>query len=161
MPLQRLRPLGVLRQFLIEILLSTLVIKLLYSREFFARGDFLNKFLHIVQSLNMAFPFEDWDQGKFSVKEYKERQHQTNIEMACSLYINHFFSLVMLVPLWYTGYKIRSRHFFLRMLIGTKPEEDESFDNINILLIVITLTMVFTCLMETFLFFYTIIRWSF
>ena len=133
--------------------LSTIVIKLIYSRKFCTRGDFLNKFLHIVQSLNMAFPFEDWDQGKFTVKEYKERHHQTNIEMAWSLSINHLFSLVMLVPLWYTGYKIRSRHFFLRMLIGTKPEEDESFDNINNLLIVITLTIVFSCLMETFLYF--------
>lgn len=133
--------------------LFILVIKLIYSRKFFTRGDFLNKILHIIQNLNMSFPFEDWDQGKFTVKEYKERHHQTNIEMAWSLLVNHFFSLVMLVPLWYTRYKIRSRHLFLRMLIGTKLEEDQSFDNINNLLIIITSTIVFSCLMETFLYF--------
>ena len=133
--------------------LSMLVVKLIYSRIFFTRGDILNKFLHVVQSLNIALPFEDWDQGKFTVKEYKERHRQTNIEMAWSLSINHLFSLVMLVPLWYTGYKVRTRHFFLRMLIGTKPEEDESFDTINNLLIIITLTLIFSCLMETFFYF--------
>ena len=65
--------------------------------------DFLNKFLHLTLSLNLPSPFEDWDQGRFSVKEYKLRHRQTNIEMAWCLFVNIFFSFVMLVPLWYTG----------------------------------------------------------
>ena len=39
------------------------------------------------------------------------------------------------------------------MLIGTKPEEDLSFENINILILVSTSLMIFSCFME-FLTFY-------
>ena len=39
------------------------------------------------------------------------------------------------------------------MLTGTKPKEDESFDNINILLITSTSLMVFSCIMEVLMYF--------
>ena len=67
------------------------------------KEDYLNKFIHLLLSLNIASPFEDWDQGKFSVNEYRQRHRQTNIEMAWSLTVNIVFSLVMMVPLWFTG----------------------------------------------------------
>ena len=51
----------------------------------------------------MALPYEDWDVGRFSVKGYKERQKRTNVEMILSMSINIIFSVVMMVPLWYTG----------------------------------------------------------
>ena len=85
--------------------LFLLITKLLTSRAFCQRGDYLNKFLHILLNLNLAFPFEDWDQGKFTVKEYKGRHRRTNIEMAWSLSVNIIFSLIKLLPLMYTGKK--------------------------------------------------------
>ena len=84
-------------------LLLTLLVKIYTSRHFYKRGQFLNKFLHLLLSLNFASPFEDWDQGNSSVKEYKERHKQTNNEMLWSLAVNAVFSLLMLVPIWYTG----------------------------------------------------------
>ena len=84
-------------------LLATLIVKIYCSKSFTQREDYLNKFLHLVQSLSLAFPFKDWDRGKMSVKEYKNSHKQTNIEMAWSFSINHAFSLFMLLPLWYTG----------------------------------------------------------
>ena len=84
-------------------LLLSLFVKKLTSEEFCTKGNFLNKFLHLLLSLNLASPFEDWDQGKFSVQDYKERHKKTNREMACSLSVNIFFSFVMLFPLWYSG----------------------------------------------------------
>ena len=39
------------------------------------------------------------------------------------------------------------------MLTGTKPKEDESFDNINILLITSTSLMTFSCIMEVLMYF--------
>ena len=63
----------------------------------------MNKFIHLLLSLNIASPFEDWDQGKFSVKEYRDRHRQTNIEMAWSISVNNIFSMVMLIPIYYTG----------------------------------------------------------
>ena len=79
------------------------IVKFIYAEKFSMKSNYLNKFLHLVQNLNIATPFEDWDQGRCSVKEYRERHRQTNIEMAWSLSVNIVYSLVMLVPLWYTG----------------------------------------------------------
>ena len=83
--------------------LTTLFVKMVTSNAFSRRENFLNKFLHLLFSLNLGYPFEDWDKGKFSISEYKDRQNQTNIEMACSLAVNIIFSLAFMVPLCYTG----------------------------------------------------------
>jgi len=52
-----------------------------------------------------------------------------------------------------SGYQIRSRHAFLKMLTGTKKEEDQSFDNINKLLIASAILMVLSCIMEVLMYF--------
>ena len=80
-----------------------LISKIFTSKAFTRKENFLYKFLHLLLSLNFASPFEDWDMGRFSVKEYRERQKLTKKEMAWSLSVNIIFSLVMMVPLWYTG----------------------------------------------------------
>ena len=51
------------------------------------------------------------------------------------------------------GYQIRSRHAFLKMLTGTKKEEDRSFDNINKPMIGSTILMVLSCVMEVLMYF--------
>ena len=83
--------------------LLILLVKVFFSTRFFQKGDYLNKFLHLLLSLNLASPFEDWDQGKFSVKEYKERHRKTSMEMAWSQSVNIAFSLIMMIPLMYSG----------------------------------------------------------
>ena len=83
--------------------ITTLIVKICTSMKFCRRENFLNKFLHLLLSLNMASPFEDWDMGRFTTSEYKERQKLTKTEMAWSLSVNIIFSLTMMVPLWYTG----------------------------------------------------------
>ena len=85
--------------------LTTLVAKLYTSRKFFARRNFFNKLIHLLMSLNVAVPFEDWDEGRFTVAEYKERHKRTNMEMIFSMAINIIFSVVMLIPVWYTGWQ--------------------------------------------------------
>ena len=84
---------------------ATLIVKICTSEKFYRRENFLNKFLHLLLSLNMAFPFEDWDMGRFTTGEYKERQKLTKTEMAWSLSVNIIFSLTMMIPVWYTGKK--------------------------------------------------------
>ena len=83
--------------------LTTLFIKIFTSNAFSRRENYLNKFLHLLFSLNIGCPFEDWDKGKFSISEYKDRQEQTNTEMSCSLAVNIIFSFAFMVPLWNTG----------------------------------------------------------
>ena len=84
-------------------ILFILLVKIYTSKAFSVKNDILNKFLHLLLCLNIAYPFEDWDQGRFSVKQYKERHIKTNIEMAWCLSVNIFSSFLMLTPLWYTG----------------------------------------------------------
>ena len=54
-------------------------------------------------SLSLARPYQDWDQEVKTIAEYKEKFRRVNIEMAVCLTINIVVSLVMLVPLCYTG----------------------------------------------------------
>ena len=82
---------------------TTFIVKIFTSKAFARRENYLNKFLHLLLSLNLASPFEDWDIGRFTIWEYKKRQKLTNTEMAWSLSVNIIFSLTMMVPLWYTG----------------------------------------------------------
>ena len=84
-------------------ILVTLLIKVYTSRKFSMKEDYLNKFIHLLLSLNIASPFEDWDQGNFSVEEYRQRHRQTNIEMTWSISVNIIFSTTMLIPIYYTG----------------------------------------------------------
>ena len=84
-------------------ILVTLLVKVYTSRKFSTRGDYMNKLIHLLLGLNIASPFEDWDQGRFTVKEFRERHRQTNIEMAWSISVNIMFSMIMLCPLYYTG----------------------------------------------------------
>ena len=52
-----------------------------------------------------------------------------------------------------SGIQIRNRHALLKMVSGTKQEEDESFSNINILLITSTSLMILSCVMEVLMYF--------
>ena len=38
-----------------------------------------------------------------SGEEFKERYKNTKLEMACSFAVNIGFSVIMLIPLWFTG----------------------------------------------------------
>jgi len=51
------------------------------------------------------------------------------------------------------GCQVISRHRFLKMLTGTRADEDESYDNIIICISVSTLLMVFTSIMEALTYF--------
>ena len=85
---------------------TTFIVKFFTSKAFSNRKGFLNRFLHLLLSLNLASPFEDWDMGRFTIEEYRERQKLTNTEMTWSLSVNIIFTLIMMVPLWYTGKSI-------------------------------------------------------
>ena len=84
-------------------LLVLVLAKLLTSTEFKSRGDYTNKILHIIENSNYATPYVDWDEGEHSTEDYRMRFSATVKEMALTLTINAISSVVMVVPLWYTG----------------------------------------------------------
>ena len=90
--------------------LLMLIVKMATSSQFRTKSNLIRKFVHIIQNLSLATPYQDWDEGSRTVPEYKRRFRRTNIEMACALSLNILVSLVMLVPLWYTG-ELRSTNY--------------------------------------------------
>ena len=86
-------------------ILAMLLVKIATSREFRTRHKLLRKFIHVIQNLSLATPYQEWDENAEvkTVPEYKERFRRTNIEMACCLTLNIVVSSVMLLPLFYTG----------------------------------------------------------
>ena len=90
--------------------LAMLITKLATSREFRTRKNLIGKLIHVIQNLSLATPYQDWDEGVHSMPEYKRRFRRTNIEMSCCLVLNIVVSLLMTVPLWYTGGSIDFHH---------------------------------------------------
>ena len=82
--------------------LAMLIVKIATSREFRTKSNLLGKFIHVIQNLSLATPYEDWDHDVKTIPQYKEKFHSVNIEMAFCLTVNIVVSLVMLVPLFYT-----------------------------------------------------------
>ena len=87
--------------------LMMLIVKISTSSKFRTRKHPLGKFIHVVQNLSLASSYKDWDENMDeevrTITKYKRRFQRTNIEMACCLTLNIVVSLVMLVPLFYTG----------------------------------------------------------
>ena len=77
--------------------------KILTSPEFRRKGHYVNKFIHVSLNVNYATPFCDWDEGNHTIKEFRARFRATCREMAATFCVNVICTLVMLVPLWYTG----------------------------------------------------------
>ena len=84
--------------------LVLLITKILTSAEFRRRGHYTNKFLHLIENINYATPYTDWDEGdSTTILEYKQRFRATVKEMAATLIVNSIITLIMMVPLWFTG----------------------------------------------------------
>ena len=83
--------------------LAMALVKYFTSEEFKTNGSTFNKLIHVIQNVNISFPYKDWDEGMFSIEEYRKRFRNTEREMFFSFLVNTAFSIVMIVPIWYTG----------------------------------------------------------
>ena len=147
--------------------------KLHTSERFRRQENWFNKLVHVYENVNVSLPFEDWSSGIHSTEEYKLRYQRGNKEMAWAFSVNISFSFLMMCPLYYTGklpikkyfsynarlfilaYNISSRHWFLKSLVGTKKEEEISYERIMTLVIsVTTMIIVFSILEVAFFFIY-------
>ena len=84
-------------------IIAITLVKYFSSAEFREDENHYNKMMHVLQCFNFPFPYVDWDEGMFSIDEYKKRFKNTEMEMALSFAVTSFFSLVMMLPIWYTG----------------------------------------------------------
>ena len=83
---------------------AIVVVKLITSAEFRQESESgFQKAVHVIMCSNIPVPFRDWDHEDVSVEEHRRRYARTKREMLSLLLTNTVFSLMLLVPLWYTG----------------------------------------------------------
>ena len=95
--------------FIILIVLSILQFmaiffaKKIISKDFREEEHKTNKVIHTLENLNFASPFMDWDDGDYSIQQFRERAGAVRSEMIWTQAINFLATIPMMVPLWYTG----------------------------------------------------------
>ena len=83
--------------------IAIFVVKRCISTDFKEEEHITNKFLHTLENLNFASPFKDWDDGDYSIQQFRERASAVRKEMIWTQAINFITTILMMVPLWYTG----------------------------------------------------------
>ena len=62
-----------------------------------------NKLVHIMENVNFATPYSDWDIGDHSIEEYEVRFCRTVKEMIATFSVNIIITIMMMLPMCYTG----------------------------------------------------------
>ena len=88
-------------------LLLTFVIKVWISKDFKEEPHKTNKLIHLIENLNFSSPFKDWADGDFTTQEFQDRAKAVNKEVIWCQAIQFISTILMLVPLWYTGKMIK------------------------------------------------------
>ena len=71
--------------------------------EKFRNADKLEKFLHVMENMNIPYPVEDFDVLNGTEREHRERFEKVNTEVLLTMVVNMTIHLMMLAPLCYTG----------------------------------------------------------
>ena len=83
--------------------IAIFAVKFCFSKDFRMECHWTNKGIHILENLNFASPFSDWDDGDYTIQEFRERARAVRKEMVGTQAVNFIATLTMLVPLWFTG----------------------------------------------------------
>ena len=83
--------------------IAIFAVKIWNSKDFREEQHKTNKCIHVLENLNFASPFRDWDDGDYTIQEFKERARAVRKEMIWTQAINFLATIIMLVPLWFTG----------------------------------------------------------
>ena len=83
--------------------IAIFAVKIWNSKDFRKECHKTNMCIHVLENLNFASPFRDWDDGDYTIQEFKERAKAVNKEMIGTQAVNFLATITMLVPLWFTG----------------------------------------------------------
>ena len=84
-------------------IIAILIVKLQTSSAFKSRRQIMKKFIHILENVNYATPFSDWEEGDHSIQEYEIRYWCTVKEMIATFTVNILVTALMMIPIFYTG----------------------------------------------------------
>lgn len=77
--------------------------KVWISNEFSQEQLKTNKIIHVLENLNLATPFKDWDDGNHTIAEFRARFKVMCKEMIATFIINFIFTLIMMIPSLFCG----------------------------------------------------------
>ena len=83
--------------------ITIFAVKIWISKDFRKECHWSNKAIHVLENLNFASPYRDWDDGDYIIQEFKERARAVRKEMIGTQAINFLATITILVPLWFTG----------------------------------------------------------
>ena len=93
---------------------SVLLVKICTVRTYVRESPF-NWFVDVLESMNVPSPFRDWDTYKGTVAEHRRRYAMVSTEMMCLYGVTLTFTMIMLIPLWWTG----KCYFFPKSILNT------------------------------------------
>ena len=125
---------------------SLIIVKLFTVPRLADRKNNLEIFIHAVENSNLACLAYDWDWEGGSVAEHKMRCRQVTKEMFLTLTTNLLWSFSLLIPVFYTGSMIMSRHSLLARTVGTLEQEEAALITAVSLMILLPV-----CILITFL----------
>ena len=83
-------------------LIAITVVKLNAARNT-RKKSWFNCMVHILENINIPFPYTDWDTDNLTLAKFKQRLWEVNIEMAWTYFVNFIFNILMFCPFWWTG----------------------------------------------------------
>ena len=97
--------------FIAFIVLSMIQFLAIFTAKIWTSSDFrkenyrTNMLIHVFENLNYASPFKDWDEteNRSTLSKLKDRFMDLKKEMILIFFVNGVFTLLLLMPLWYTG----------------------------------------------------------
>ena len=84
-------------------IIAIFVVKRCISSDFQEEEHKTNVIIHNLENLNYASPYKDWDDGDYSIQQFRERASAVRKEMIWTQAVNFLATILMMVPLWYTG----------------------------------------------------------
>ena len=105
-------------------LLSVIAVKWLTVPGLTRQKNLLEVFTHGLENMKLPYPVRDWDRGSGGVEEHRLRCRGVAREMLATLAVNLLWGLVLLVPVLYTGFRIKERHALLVHTVGAMLQED-------------------------------------
>merc|ERR1711936_108352 len=132
--------------------IAILILKMSVSIHFHSTS-WLNKLGHVVESLHVPDVYKDFDvdmnpEEERSPEDYRKSYNSVLKETLWMGSLQTVSNLLLLVPLLVTASKVRERHSALVLNIGTFAEEDEAYELLSNLSILLPLTVLITGLLD-------------
>merc|ERR1719458_1021158 len=136
----------IVTQALVNLLLETKL-----SREFKEAG-WTAKMQHLLESVNRADSFSDWDMGQGSPSEFRRRWWNVMAETIAMIGVQLGTNLALLIPLWVTTWNVHKRHQqLIEVEMVVFKEETEALELLVMLSWAMPLMVVSTSFLDTLL----------